>query len=44
MTDEYPEGYTKYDDMALKAFARLYWELDNDQQIEVRDLHDDKNT
>lgn len=43
MTDEMPEGRTKYDWIAKICFDKLYLELDDDQQIEVRDLWNEKN-
>jgi len=44
MTDEIPEGRTKYDRLAMIFFDKPYWQLDNDQQIEISDLWKDENS
>jgi hypothetical protein len=41
MTDE---ATVKYDHLAMLCFGELYWELTDDQRLEVRDLHDEQNT
>jgi hypothetical protein len=34
----------KYDHLAMLCFGKSYWELNDDQQLEVRDLFDEKNS
>lgn len=42
MTDE--DTVLKYNHLAMICYDKLYWELDEDQKIEVTDLFDEKNT
>jgi hypothetical protein len=43
MTDE-DSGQTKYDNLSIQYFdGKQYWELDEDQRIEIIDLWNEKN-
>jgi len=44
--DDLPEtdsGYCKYDMLSKQYFDKQYWELDNDQRIEILDLWKERN-
>jgi hypothetical protein len=41
MSKDYPA--TKYDHVAMICYGKVYWELNGEQRLEVRDVFAEKN-
>jgi hypothetical protein len=43
-TEPADSGQTKYDTLAKQWYGKMYWQLNQDQRIEIIDLWNERNT